>query len=417
MKFQCQNCRKEFNLSFFKSFKFRKKCPNCGWVSSGFLIADFRTLIEIVLLAVFLVVIFWVLFPRSSYRDIVIPSAFAAGITGSIIALSVALAFGISDLRKVKRKNLKYRSIKYSITTNIKIGYKVWKKTGFKQTILYFLLTIFNMIFSFLIVLFAIIIVLNLPSTQNGHIEELTDLIDLLIQNQLIWPILLLFWIIIVVLNTVIIGLIMNTAHEYTRSGLVSYINSLKIITSGFIPLSIVGIVMTSTIIIPIIVINLILPPKPLYNSEMIFTPFPGPPSIDFKYTFNLSSYLSLGLNFILILFLLPPYFLSVSAVINGEKNGVKALKEGWIKYLENIEASIIYLSFIICFILPIVIFNIVFAIIGTIIIEDLWIKLFADPIKNFGYILIIAFSEILVWCIVFTLLLTIIYVYYRSLD
>ena len=62
MKFLCQNCGEEFDISVIRSFKFRLKCPNCSWVSSRFLIANTTTLMKIVLLFVFLVVIFWILF-------------------------------------------------------------------------------------------------------------------------------------------------------------------------------------------------------------------------------------------------------------------------------------------------------------------------------------------------------------------
>ena len=210
-------------------------------------------------------------------------------------------------------------------------GFDLWKRAMLTQL---GVLVIIGFIGIFVVTPFGFLIAINAQDGGVGQVNTAPDrlLIDSFLEAVSVdtgfWLSILATTIVVAIINTMIVGAVQKTAHDYAETGAGRFGDTLKALLPMIIPLAIVAIV--SGIIVAL----------PTWIGAEIFNRFSDPNQpiiLSFSFLFIPLSLtiteIIATLALILIFTLLGgPYFLAITAVA-ADKAGINGIVEGWKLY------------------------------------------------------------------------------------
>ncbi|MFX1535021.1 MAG: hypothetical protein ACFFDI_12420 [Promethearchaeota archaeon] len=242
-------------------------------------------------------------------------------------------------------------SVVTDIVNLFKKGYELWKQAWLTVIISMLVLAVISVIV--IIPVTILIALVGVFTTGGGTWSDWiiwpgwANLIGAIMNNPLLWLMILLLIFVLAILDTVFGGAIQKVAHTYSETGSGRFEDVFKDLLSHIVPLAIVGIVMILILGVPLIIVGL------------IFSPIANPATFDFVDILQWLVYA------IVVIVLIPPWFLATSAVVIDEA-GPSGIIEGWKFYFQKLVPTLII---VIILVIIAIIVGIILGVLGMLMI------------------------------------------------
>ncbi|MFX1253310.1 MAG: hypothetical protein ACFFCZ_17000 [Promethearchaeota archaeon] len=219
---------------------------------------------------------------------------------------------------------------------SLKKGFQIWKQAWLTEIIALLVLAIASVFVLIPVGIISVILIIPFAGQDWSNYTAL----EFLAANPMFVIIVLIMGLLMGVIVTIFIGGIQKVAHEYAQTGSGRFEDTIRALIPDIIPLTIVGVVMSLIIGIPLIIVNLIL--SPLTNTQ---TQTPPPSGIIDLVTLlqyaNVYDILQMIIMTVIIAVFIGPWFLATSkVVIDGA--GPNGIIEGWKLYAKKFIPTII---------------------------------------------------------------------------
>ncbi|MFX0014481.1 MAG: hypothetical protein ACFFB2_09095 [Promethearchaeota archaeon] len=227
----------------------------------------------------------------------------------------------------------------FEIIDGFKKGFETWKlvwvRQIFVQMILGFLAFFIITPFGFLIAIFGANESFSLTVEKGTFIIPV--FIELLMENIGFWVSVFSTFFVLIIIATIIIGIIQNTAHQRTEKDDVRFEDNFKEIIPLIVPLAIVAFVMIIVIGIPLLITSEIYHLLDDPNAPIVYS-FP---LFDSSVDLTLLDIIAELAFLVLIILLIGPYFLAISKVVI-DKAGINSIVGSWKLYFQKFITVII---------------------------------------------------------------------------